>query len=403
MALGRELCRRGHDVVICTHEFFAPFVQSHGLSYAPLAGDPFELIRSAEGRAWQSSRANPLKIVRRLVGLAGELYEQTFDDVRSAAADADVIAFSALGVAGYHVAEAAGIPAAGAFLQPLTPTASFASPAVHPSVNRWGPRARRASHHFVQQLLWLATRGRTNRRRRSSLGLPPMRHPRRAFDVMPVLYGYSAQFVPRPPDWPTNARITGYWTLDLDPSWRPPADLEEFIAGGPSPVYVGFGSRFSDSADSQAGRMLEALEAAGFRAVIGRGWGGLEPGPGASGVYVVDDIPHQWLFPKMAAVVHHGGAGTTAAAVRAGVPQIVVPSFADQFFWADRVDRFGIGLSSRPDSSSADIGRQLQTVVGQGYVDRAAALAVRMRNERGNVVAAEVLEELVATAGRRRS
>ncbi len=390
------MVRRGHDVVVCTHEFFAPFVQSHGLEHAPLAGDPSTLIKSAEGQAWQSSRTNPLKIVRRLVNLAGELYEQTFEDVRRAARGADLIAFSALGVAGYHVAETAGIPSVGAFLQPLTPTRSFASPAVHPLVNRFGPATRRASHVAVRQLLWLATRRRTNSQR-SALGLPPLRRLSRVVDAMPVLYGYSPTFVARPPDWPANVRVTGYWTLDLDPAWKPPPDLVDFIAGGPPPVYVGFGSRWSDSARAQASKILDALESAGSRAVIGRGWGGLDPGAEQDHVYVVDEIPHRWLFPKMAAVVHHGGAGTTAAAAEAGVPQILVPSFADQFFWADRVRRSGIGLVSRVDASFDDLSRQLRTVVGEEFTHRAVALAAGMRTEDGTGVATELLERIEAS------
>jgi UDP:flavonoid glycosyltransferase YjiC (YdhE family) len=164
----------------------------------------------------------------------------------------------------------------------------------------------------------------------------------------PILYGYSPSVIPKPSDWDEDTHVTGYWFLDPADDWTPPAALMEFLQAGPPPIYVGFGSMSSRKPEQTADLILEALAQAKQRGIILPGWGGLRKANLPDTVFMVDSIPFAWLFLRVAAVVHHGGAGTTAAGLRAGVPSIVIPFFGDQFFWGQRVAELGVGPEPIP-------------------------------------------------------
>jgi UDP:flavonoid glycosyltransferase YjiC (YdhE family) len=212
-----------------------------------------------------------------------------------------------------------------------------------------------------------------------------------------VLYGYSPHVIPPPPDWGADTHVTGYWFLDPPSGWTPPPALHEFLAAGPPPVYVGFGSMSSRNPQATAKLVLDALGAAGQRAVLLAGWSGLRPADLPDSVLMVDSVPFAWLFPRMAAVVHHGGAGTTAAGLRAGVPSIVVPFFGDQPYWGRRVAELGVGPAPIPR-------KRLTVEVLAGAIDRAvtdpvlrrraAELGVRIRVEDGVARAVGVVSTL---------
>ena len=157
------------------------------------------------------------------------------------------------------------------------------------------------------------------------------------------LHCYSPLVQPTPADWPETIITSGYWFLDQSAEWQPPEDLLTFLEAGPPPVYIGFGS-MTGSKPEKLGRVaLEALAQSGQRGIFGLGWGGISAKNLPSNVYKMESVPHDWLFPQMAAVVHHGGAGTTAAGLRAGIPSVIVPFFGDQQFWAGRVRDLGVG------------------------------------------------------------
>ena len=178
--------------------------------------------------------------------------------------------------------------------------------------------------------MWQPFAGPGNRWRRDVLGLPPLRLGPfgRIHREVPILYGYSPTVLPRPDDWPHQHQVTGYWFLDRPGDWGPPPALVDFLADGPAPVYVGFGSMAPADAERLTAVALEALARTDQRAVLLAGWAGLGRAASSDRVLVVDSIPHDWLFPRMSALVHHGGAGTTASGLRAGVPAVVVPSSA---------------------------------------------------------------------------
>jgi sterol 3beta-glucosyltransferase len=211
----------------------------------------------------------------------------------------------------------------------------------------------------------------------------------------PNFHAYSQYVLPRPEDWPPNVHVTGYWFLDTDAGWTPPADLVEFLAAGEPPVYVGFGSMSDRNPEKNAGIVLEALAETGQRGVLHAGWGGLQAENIPDTVFAVEDIPHDWLFPRMAAVVHHGGAGTTAAGLRAGVPNITVPFFADQPFWGKCINRLGVGPPpiARDQLTPSRLANAIrQAVSDQEMQQRAGVLGEKIRGEDGVGTAVELIE-----------
>jgi sterol 3beta-glucosyltransferase len=215
-----------------------------------------------------------------------------------------------------------------------------------------------------------------------------------------VLYGYSRHVLPPPADWGPDEHVTGYWFLDPEETWQPPADLAAFLAAGPPPVYIGFGSMGSRNPAASAQLALGALAASGQRGILASGWGGLRETDLPESVFMVRAVPHSWLFPQLAAVVHHGGAGTTAAGLRAGVPSLIVPFFGDQPFWGRRVAALGVGPDPLPRKrlSEDTLASAIRQAVGDaGMKVQAAAMAEKIRAEDGVVKAIDLVLRYAAT------
>jgi UDP:flavonoid glycosyltransferase YjiC (YdhE family) len=192
--------------------------------------------------------------------------------------------------------------------------------------------------------------------------------------------------MPPPSDWNAVTHVTGYWHLPPERDWQPPADLLDFLDGGAPPVYIGFGSMVSADPTAKARLIVDAVTQAGLRAVLATGWGALDAGELPDSIHVLQEAPHEWLFPRMAAVVHHGGAGTTAAGLTAGKPSIICPFIADQPFWGRRVEQLGVGPAPIPQGklSAARLADALKVAVSDaGMRERAAALGDKLRAEDG--------------------
>jgi UDP:flavonoid glycosyltransferase YjiC (YdhE family) len=205
--------------------------------------------------------------------------------------------------------------------------------------------------------------------------------------------------LPKPPDWDDNHHVTGYWFLGAQPDWRPPAELVHFLESGPPPVYVGFGSMINKDPERQTRLVLRALELAGQRGVLLTGYGAVARLNTSASVFYVNDVPHSWLFPRMAAVVHHGGAGTTAAGLRAGVPSLITPFLLDQYAWADRVVELGVGprLVHNKRLTAGKLAQAIHTAVTDSTLRaRAAAFGERIRAENGVARAVELIERHAA-------
>jgi UDP:flavonoid glycosyltransferase YjiC (YdhE family) len=351
VALSMGLKDHGYDILFATHHNFEGFVTAHGLDFAPLSGNPQELINSEAAIKWMEAYKDPIKFTRQMTEMAGDLMDSLGRDIHSACKDSDGIIFSPLAVPALDVAEKYNIPLIGAGLQPLTPTGTYNPMMLPLSINPGRP-LNYLLHLVILQVVWQPLRGHINRFRKS-LGLSPylVGGPyvsRFINDRIPVVYGFSPAFLPKPSDWPSFHHVTGYWFLDDRENWEPPQELIDFIDRGSKPFYIGFGSMNPREPGKTTELIIEAVERSDQRAILLSGWAGLDSASLPDSILKIDNVPHDWLFPKMQAVVHHGGAGTTAAGLRAGVPTIIAPFFSDQPFWGQRVEQIGVGPTPIP-------------------------------------------------------
>ncbi|MFJ3216488.1 glycosyltransferase [Kitasatospora sp. NPDC086801] len=218
---------------------------------------------------------------------------------------------------------------------------------------------------------------------RARLGLPAGA-PSAAADIRPVFHGFSPLVVPRPEDWPSRVEVAGYWWPARPDGWQPPTELVDFLQAGPPPVFIGFGSMAPEQGERLSELVAAAVKRAGVRAVVQEGWADLDVR--GDDVLAIGDVPHDWLFPRAAAVVHHAGAGTTAAGLRAGVPALPVPVMADQPFWASRLRRLGVAPRPLPfqDLTAEALGDAITACLSEpAHRHRAAELARGIAAEDG--------------------
>ncbi len=390
VALGRALRARGDEVRLVASARYSPMVVAAGLELAPLTADPAEILESDAGQELLAGGRNPVKFLGGFRRIIGPMAERLLAESSDACKGADLILGPTLGFLPRHIGEHLGVPWALIHFQPSEPTGAFPHPFV-PQAGALGPWARRASFRAVDQIAWQLSRPFINPWREGMLGLPRLPLRGRRPDG-PVLACFSPVVVPRPEDWGPNVHLTGYWFLD-EPEWEPPGELAEFLAAGPPPVYVGFGSMVPKDAEMTALTVRTALRLAGVRGVV-QG----DPASSDEDVLAVRDVPHSWLFPRMAAVVHHGGAGTTAAGLRAGVPTVVCPFFGDQPYWGERVAELGAGTRPLPFRAMTVprlAAKIRQAVQDPDMADRADDLGRRIRAEDGVGRARDVIDSLL--------
>jgi sterol 3beta-glucosyltransferase len=387
IALGTGLARAGHTVRLATHELFRDAVEEAGLTFSSLPGDPRALRAELEPSLARTG-SGQLRVINRLRGVVAAGAGDLVRDAQSACRDAEVILYrDVLSLIGYSLAEAAGSRPVAVALVPRTPTRAFAFPRPLP----FGGLGNLLSYGLTEQVFWQLLRSTVNRWRTGELGLPPYPvigpFPESRRRRVPLLCGFSDVVVPRPPDWPPHVHLTGFWATDTPVGWEPPPALCDFLAAGPPPVYVGFGSSAAGNANAVTELVVEALARSDQRGLLATGWGGLSAATaGSDRIFVLESVPHAWLFPRVAAVVHHGGAGTTAAGLRAGRPSVAIPSFGDQFFWADRLAALGAG--PRPIPRRRLTIDRLAAAIEAATIDgairrRAGVLGERLRAEDG--------------------
>jgi UDP:flavonoid glycosyltransferase YjiC (YdhE family) len=348
--LAKALALDGYEIRFGTFLNFAPLIYEGGFDFHPIRGDIQRILNAPAGLSFIGSERNPLRMIRSLRKMFGDLAETMAEDIFSPTLfDTDLLINQLPGgLYGYSMAEKLGIPHLLAAVMPLTPTAHRPQ-FVYPSSPAFIPGYNTFTHWSAYQLAWQIFRRIINRWRVGVLGLQPA--PLLGFikqsKSVPTLNGFSALVVPRPPDWGEQIHITGYW-FPSEGDWQPPKDLLDFIDAGPPPIFIGFGSMPMNDPKKTTQVVLGALDRVGSRAILHTGWGGLGQQDLPPTIYSIDYAPYEWLFPRMGAIVHHGGSGTTAFALRAGVPSIIVPFVFDQFYWGKRIFDLGVGPTPVP-------------------------------------------------------
>ncbi len=238
----------------------------------------------------------------------------------------------------------------------------------------------------------------TVRTLRADLGLGDSPTPGRGPADLTVLHGISPAILPRPADYGPTAEFAGAWWPPPS-TWAPPPELERFLADGPAPVYIGFGSAGATQGPRLSSIVSDALGRSGHRAVVQRGWAGLAvSGPD---VVVDDDVPHEWLFPRVAAVIHHSGAGTTAAGLRYGRPAVPVPFSQDQPFWAHRLVALGAAPRIVPAKTlRADrlANALTDATIDSAFTDAAAVVSAKLAREDGAAAVLRLVHQFVPSA-----
>jgi len=410
IALGEGLSGAGHAVTVCTSPRYEPLVTGRGIGYGYLSDDLVALVETPRGREAIAAAGGAISGLRSLFGLIREslqIQRDLFRDGWAAAqaAEPDLIVYHPKMAIALHYAERLGIPAVMAPLFPtFRPTGAYPNPGFLrlPFGGSLGAVYNRATHRLVLGAVSAASR-RMFGSWRESEGLaarPPDRNVMQRDDGSPVplLNGWSRHVVPEPPGQSHGpVETTGYWFLERQGDWRPAAALEAFLYAGPPPVYVGFGSMAGRRPERTTRVVLDALQGAGLRGVLANGWGGLKADELPASVHLLDAAPHDWLFPAMAAVVHHGGAGTTAAGLRAGRPTLVCPFFGDQPFWGRRVQESGAGPAAIPQKklTAERLASALREATESPAMRRRAAeLGTKIRTEDGVINAVAFLERV---------
>ncbi|EXJ82749.1 hypothetical protein A1O3_06564 [Capronia epimyces CBS 606.96] len=400
VALGMLLKQRyGHRVRIATHSRFQRFVTEHGLLFFDIGGDPEQLMSFMVQNpgllpGYASLREGQVKLHREMMF---SIFKRAWKSCIETGADgtpfvADVIVANPPSFAHIHCAEKLGVPVHLMFTMPYSPTGAFP----HPLTNIRGipfgkDLSNRLSYYMVERLTWLGLGEAVNRFRENVLHLEPLNLARAPNLVqklgIPHTYCWSPSLLSKPKDWAAGISIAGFYLLpDEDTSFNPPSDLSLFLKTGDPPVYIGFGSIVMGDSGKLTSLVLEAVKQAGVRAIISKGWLGLGDGqPLPQDIFAVDDVPHTWLFRHVSAVIHHGGAGTTAAGLCAGKATVIVPFFGDQYFWGKVVHAAGAGPQPVEHVNlTADIlARQIREVMDPRIQARAREIGAAIQHDRG--------------------
>jgi sterol 3beta-glucosyltransferase len=403
VALGQGLQAAGHRVHLAAPADFAGFAREHNVPFRPLRGDVQKLMASDTGREFmETGGGNPIKSIRAVRTMIAPVVSQMAEDAFAACQDAEaLICLGVFGAFGQTIAEALQIPILNIEPTPLLPTTAFPAPSWPIQVNLGG------LHNFLSgrlmlQVVWLWYRPFVKDfRQRLGLRRYTARRFYRALRTTPMLGAYSRHLIPHPPDWPASLHVTGYLFLDTQQDWQPSPELQAFLDAGDPPVYIGFGSMAGRSPEALARFAVQALTECGQRGVLVTGWGGMRPELLPEHVFALEAAPHTWLFPRMAAVVHHGGAGTTAEGLRAGKPTVIVPFILDQPFWAARIRALGLGPPPirKRDLTAARLAEAITVATTDPQIkQRASVCGAAVRAENGVETAVSLIEQYVGQA-----
>ncbi|KAF1988668.1 glycosyltransferase family 1 protein [Aulographum hederae CBS 113979] len=440
VALGQVLKERyGHRVRLATHPVFKSFVEENGLEFFSISGDPSELmafmvknpglmpgfdtLRNGDVGKKRQNIADMVKGCWRSCYESGDgtgveanddrmgelgnqerenMINETFAAGRPFVADA--IIANPPSFAHIHCAERLGIPLHMMFTMPWSPTQAFPHPLANiTSSDADATMTNFMSYALVDMMTWQGLGDVINRFRVHSLGLEPlslMWAPGMLARLrIPYTYCWSPALIPKPKDWGNHITISGFYFLNLASNYTPAPDLQAFLDAGPPPVYIGFGSIVLDDPDGMTKLIFDAVKRTGQRALVSKGWGGF----GADqigipdGVFMLGNVPHDWLFKNVSCVVHHGGAGTTAAGIACGRPTVVVPFFGDQPFWGAMVARAGAGPPPVPHKqlTAEKLAESILEALKPASLERAAELSAKISHEKGGEEGAQYFHQML--------
>ena len=401
IALGQGLQQAGFDVTLAAGINFQAWIEREGLRCTPFRVDVEAYMQSELGKDWLgNSSDNPQRELQNMRRMVDAIAVDVVADLLTMIDAADVLVSGLLTVEVVTaIAQARGKRPLLAMMSPLAPTANGAA-GMQALLQRQTNPLNRWWGYVIETMLFTALRP-ASVLMHERLGLPPVKSSDflRAANRTPTLLGVSPLVVPHPPDWGAHHHVTGYWFLDAAPDWQPSPALQSFLDAGAPPVYIGFGSMSNRDPQGTTRVMIDALKATGQRGIIHSGWAGLHAEDLPPDIFLLDYAPHDWLFPRMAAVIHHGGAGTTGAALRSGVPSAIVAHMGDQPFWGRRVYELGVGAPPlrRHDLTTERLTATIRALTGDPALrTRAAALGDRIRAEDGVGTAVRAVEKLLS-------
>ncbi len=389
----RALMDAGHRVRLLADRSTLDTAKALGIGTMALAGDMKATLAPGGALTRLMMEGGDASVMAKAVAsIANEHTTQWLQTVlaEARAMKADAVLFS--GIASYvglAAGEHLGIPAIGLGLWPISPTRDFPSPLLPPL--RMPGWLNRLSHHLVNTVSWRMFRKSIQTAQRAVSSPKPARQ--KAWQDYPILYGVSKHLVPRPSDWAEPWHICGAWSVPSAKPWKPAPALARFLQEGPPPIYIGFGSMAGFDQRTLLATLISAVD--GRRAVFFPGWSGITAIDLPRNICLIGATPHEQLFPRMSMVVHHGGAGTTHTAARAGVPSVVIPFAGDQFFWADRLARVGVAPPTVPHTRirPAQLKAMITWAEREDVRARAKALGQAMAEEQGVRVAVELIEK----------
>ena len=396
MLLGQELQRRGHKVKLTTFETFRDTALAAGLDFAPISGDVNKFMANI-----MKPGVNGFNYLSQLESSLKDIADVLLRDITTACEDAEAMVCTFFGSMMYSVAEKYHIPCIQTQYYPMDYNGNvpISSAPLLKLGKAWNKATYRIGYLMISTLekrylsQWRKENGMKARKVKPHPDYLVHGH------TVPVLYALSPLLMPRPVNWGEHIHMTGFWQENDSKEYTPPAELAAFLQKGPPPVYVGFGSMTSGDMGETLEIVLEGIRHAGVRAVLLRGWGGQIDLKDDKNIYVGDYIPHDWLFENVQAVVHHGGAGTTAAGLRAGKPTLIVPFGGDQPFWGSRIRALGCGPKPirRTSLTGEKLAEALSELVSNGaYKVAANELKDRLKRETGTVTAADIVENEIS-------
>lgn len=339
LPLSLGLMSRGHNVILAAPMRFKNLVEEHGINFFPLAGDPEDLSRRLNNAGY-----NFIKQVNEIMSHAVEIGAEMLRQTDEACRDADLIIHTFAHTVGAHtLAREKNIPDIHIQTFPMfTPTGDYPNVTMPNLGNRF---LNRLTHTLSMRITMLtSTLGFDQVRRRAGLPKRKLYHPFKDDPLRlrtPVLCAWSPSLLPPSSEWDDRVHITGYYFFPQNASYTPPPELSEFLRSGKLPVCISFGSMVNKNAEKIDSIVRLALKQTNNRGIILSGWGSAKR-ESTNDLLYLESVPHDWLLPKCKMIIHHGGAGTTSAGLRAGIPQVVVPFMADQPFWGSRVHAIGV-------------------------------------------------------------